>query len=294
MYLRGVCDTVVFNMFDSRRSHTPRLINLPTLSASSIMLKREGDATRIRATKVKKRRGVGSRTITVLDSDEEGLPRMASKEYARMTKTRVGASGKVERVVIGSVAIFEKPNTPTPVEENAGDPVDVVAVESVVQAVPAKRQKRVNDSVSRPNWIDHFILLTTLQTKMHSWLTIQSTVLDEIVSLDGPDNHRLDFCSSCSDNRSPLYRCLECCYSSLHCSGCVVNLHKKLPLHRLEVGSFIYLVRECHPTHIMHSAGKTGSLTGTPSIRSDLSATLGIMWARVLESLYPTTSPSST
>lgn len=110
------------------------------------MSKREGDPTQIRATKVKKRRGVGIRTITILDSDEEDPP-PARKEYALVTKTRVGASGKVERVSMSSVPIFEQPNTPSPPEEHLDDSMDVV-VEHVVPAVPAKRPNKVNDSVS--------------------------------------------------------------------------------------------------------------------------------------------------
>lgn len=113
------------------------------------MSKREGDPARVHSTKVKKRRGVGFRTITILDSDdEEGFPQISSREYARVTKTRVGASGKAERVSTGSVPIFEKSNTPAPLGENADGSVDGVAVESVVHALSAKRSKRANDSVS--------------------------------------------------------------------------------------------------------------------------------------------------
>ena len=71
-----------------------------------------------------------------------------NKEYARVTKTRVGASGQAERVSIGSVPIFEKPSTPAPLEDNMGNPTDVAAVESVAHTVPTKQPKRVNDSVS--------------------------------------------------------------------------------------------------------------------------------------------------
>lgn len=71
---------------------------------------------------------------------------------------------------------------------------------------------------------------------MRSWLDVRSTVLDEIISLDGPGDIRIDLCSSCSDLESTsLYRCLECSYGSLFCGGCIVNLHQALPLHRLEV-----------------------------------------------------------
>lgn len=111
------------------------------------MSKRGGESAHMRSTKVKKRKGVGYRTITIPDSDEEGLPPTASKEFARVTKTRIGTSGKVEGVSMSSVPIFERPGTPVPQEENPSDSVDVV--KCAISAVPAAKQpKRVNDSVS--------------------------------------------------------------------------------------------------------------------------------------------------
>ena len=74
---------------------------------------------------------------------------------------------------------------------------------------------------------------------MLSWLNVRSAVLDEMVSLDGPGNLHLDLCNLCLDRQSaPLYRCLECSYSSLYCGECTVKLHRVLPLHRLEVRSY--------------------------------------------------------
>jgi hypothetical protein len=110
-------------------------------------MSKRADSTRLRATKIKKRRGVGSRTIDVLDSDEDDLPPITGDEYALVVKTRVGVSGKAERVSTSSVPIFETPSTPVPLEENPGDSMDVI-VEDILPAVPAKRLKKVNDSVS--------------------------------------------------------------------------------------------------------------------------------------------------
>lgn len=111
-------------------------------------MSKRGDPTRAHATKVKKRRGVGSRTITILDSDEDDLPPKATEEYARAIKTRVGASGKTERVTMSSVPIFEQLSTTAPLEEeDAMDDSADLAFEHV-QAMPAKRSKKVNDSVS--------------------------------------------------------------------------------------------------------------------------------------------------
>jgi len=75
---------------------------------------------------------------------------------------------------------------------------------------------------------------------MHSWLDVRSIVLDEMVSLDGPGDLQLDLCCSCLNRQpTPLHRCLECSYSSLYCSECIVKIHKVLPLHRLEVRSLL-------------------------------------------------------
>jgi len=113
------------------------------------MSKRGGDSTRILVTKVKKRKGVGSRTITILDSDEEDLLPKVSTEYARVTKTRVTASGKAERITTSSIPVFEVEdvNDHAPPEVDNDNLVDD-ATENVISVAPAKKRKRVNDSVS--------------------------------------------------------------------------------------------------------------------------------------------------
>jgi len=215
--------------------HRLHPINLPLLPFSSTMSKRAG-ATRTHTTKLKKRRGVGSRSITVLDSDEEDPP--AADEYARITRTRVSSSGKAERVSTSSIPIFEakEANIHTPLENISEDG----GAEHVIPVGPAKQkqQKRANDSVSSLTPKALCVLLNHFQTKMYSWLNVLHIVLDDIISLDGPGGRRLDLCALCSNDRpSPRYRCLECSYSSLYCSECIVKQHKALPLHRLEVRS---------------------------------------------------------
>jgi hypothetical protein len=73
----------IFQPFDLRQRRVLPLIDLSHLSfSSSDMPKQGGHSTRIHATKVKKHRGVGSRTITVLDSDEEDPLTITGDEYA--------------------------------------------------------------------------------------------------------------------------------------------------------------------------------------------------------------------
>jgi hypothetical protein len=119
----------------------------PDMSLSA-MSKRGSAPTRIRSTKVKKRKGVGSRTITVLDSDEENPPAVIDK-YARLAKTRVASSGKAEKYTTSTVQISDV-EMHTLLEEDAEVVADPVAG-YVVPAVPAKmkkKRKRANDSVS--------------------------------------------------------------------------------------------------------------------------------------------------
>ena len=116
-------------------------------------------------------------------------------------------------------------------------------------------------------------ILTTHQTKMRTFLDVRPTILDDIVTLDGPGNRRLDLCGSCgSVGVKPVFRCIECSYSLLRCGECTLKSHAMLPLHRLEVSS-------CFRSHIsvltMPSVGRVGFSTGPPSIRLGMSVTLG-------------------
>ena len=117
------------------------------------MSKRGGDSTRIRPTKVKKRRGVGSRTIAVPDSDDDDLLPPTTNDYARVTKTRVGTSGKAERVAMSSVPIYEVEKENIDVhallEGNIDNSTGATA-EPIIRTVPAKQRKKANDSVSDP------------------------------------------------------------------------------------------------------------------------------------------------
>ena len=114
------------------------------------MSKQRGGQIRIHTAKVKKCRGVGSRSITILDSDEEDPPPTVAGEYARATKTQVGSSGNVERVAMSTIPFLEVEDLDVcaPLEVNTDIPVDAVA-ENIVFMVPAKkRRKKVNYSVS--------------------------------------------------------------------------------------------------------------------------------------------------
>jgi hypothetical protein len=123
-------------------------------------------------------------------------------------------------------------------------------------------------------------------------MDLRSTVLDEIVILDGPGSNRLDACSSCEGSLdTPLYRCLECSYGLLYCGECIVKLHAILPLHRLEVFS-CFSLRTI--TLTMFSVGRMGFSTELVSTHSDTSITLGTMVTPVLPPPLRANSSSST
>ena len=127
---------------------------------------------------------------------------------------------------------------------------------------------------------------------MHSWVNMQSAVLDEIVGLDGLGTSRVDLCNLCSNSQpAPLYQCLKCSYSSLYCSDRIVKLYKMLPLHRLEASLLLYCTSIV--THITYSSGRMGSLTEPPSIRSGSSAILGMTVTHASLDPNLTTSPLS-
>jgi mRNA-degrading endonuclease toxin of MazEF toxin-antitoxin module len=122
------------------------------------MSKQRGNLSRVHFTKVKKRKGVGSRTIIVPDSnDNDDSPLTMTTEYARVTKTRVTTSGKADGVTTSSFLFseVETADSHAPLEEDANVPADSVA-ENIVHVVPAKKKrKKANDTV-RPLTLSTF------------------------------------------------------------------------------------------------------------------------------------------
>ena len=202
------------------------------------MAKRHGDPAYGVKVKVKKRRGIKVRTVAILDSDDEGTSNVDT-EYARLLKTRVAISGKAESVTMNSLPLLEVKNThnDNPLEPclDTQEPYEAVAENTAPSKPAKKKRKKANDSVRSPTFTNPLLLLTASQTKMRTFLDVRPTVLDDIVSLDGPGNKRHDLCSSCGSIEMTLYRCLECSYSLLCCGECILKLHAILPLHRLEV-----------------------------------------------------------
>jgi hypothetical protein len=117
-------------------------------SLSPLMAKRHGDSVHGANPKVKKRKGIKVRTISVPDSDDEGPPPNVNAGFARLLKTRVSTSGKAESVTMSSLPLFEVKNSAHDDSEPVIDDHEAVLVENKIPSKTAKkRRKKVNDSV---------------------------------------------------------------------------------------------------------------------------------------------------
>lgn len=78
---------------------------------------------------------------------------------------------------------------------------------------------------------------------MHEWAERRQEYLDEFLRLDGlGDIEDEPVCASCTVLPG-IYRCKDCFGGQLHCGACAVQLHRLLPLHRIEVSSFLIYVK---------------------------------------------------
>ena len=112
------------------------------------MAKRHGDPTRGVSVNVKKRKGIKVRTVNIPDSDDDAPPMKTDTEYARLLKTRVTTSGKVDSVTMDSLPLFEIEDHN--LLEQTADYYEAAEAENTIPSVTAKkkRRKKANDSVS--------------------------------------------------------------------------------------------------------------------------------------------------
>ena len=111
------------------------------------MSKRHGDTIHGTSVKVKKRKGIRVRTVTIPDSDDP--PPNVTTEYARLLKTRVTTSGKADSTTMKSLPLFEVNDIARNDSlESTLDSYDEPVVENTVPSMPTKkRRKKANDSV---------------------------------------------------------------------------------------------------------------------------------------------------
>ncbi|KAF7783272.1 hypothetical protein Agabi119p4_2648 [Agaricus bisporus var. burnettii] len=73
-----------------------------------------------------------------------------------------------------------------------------------------------------------------MEDPMSSWREQIDEFLDELLRLEGRGDYASHgICLECHERR-PEYRCSDCSTDELYCSSCVVALHKRNPLHRIE------------------------------------------------------------
>jgi len=114
------------------------------------MAKRPHDSSRGITVKVKRRKGVRIRTVTVPDSDDERPPSNNSIEYARSVRTRASTAGKAESVTTKTVRILEAKDVRQDDPEPSADNHEEVIEENPIPTKKAKKQrKKKNDSVRR-------------------------------------------------------------------------------------------------------------------------------------------------
>jgi hypothetical protein len=73
------------------------------------------------------------------------------------------------------------------------------------------------------------------QTKLLEWLQYRDTFLLKIMCGYGLGDSQTTDCATCH-SRAGKFRCLDCCpHCRLRCGGCLVEIHRENPLHRIEV-----------------------------------------------------------
>lgn len=80
-----------------------------------------------------------------------------------------------------------------------------------------------------------FLTLPFFQTKLLEWLQYRDTYLHEILRGYGLGDSQNTECTTCH-SRAGKFRCVDCFpHGPLRCVGCLVDIHRENPLHRIEV-----------------------------------------------------------
>lgn len=76
---------------------------------------------------------------------------------------------------------------------------------------------------------------------LSAWIPFRDEYLDEMLRLEGRGGPLLsEVCFLCRAATNPEFRCAEdCCGGGMTCRECTLASHKRLPLHWIEVCSFI-------------------------------------------------------
>lgn len=78
---------------------------------------------------------------------------------------------------------------------------------------------------------------------MTTWREEVDHFLHEMIRLEGRGDYKWqEHCSECRQG-SPEFRCCDCFTDELLCKYCIVGIHKRNPLHRIEVRTVYSCIR---------------------------------------------------
>jgi len=98
-----------------------------------------------------------------------------------------------------------------------------------------------------------------IQKNLTDWMPFRDLFLDELLRHDGRrDCVESDACYACGQEVGTI-KCCDCFCRRLRCRQCVVDGHKELPLHRIEVSQIQFPLRHIY-SH-SSSNGMANSLT---------------------------------
>jgi hypothetical protein len=128
-------------------------------------------------------------------------------------------------------------------------------VEPIVQQVPPAKVKKVKQV-----YLDHFYLrylltqmLSLVQNIFAEWLPFRDTHVHELTRHEGwADLSKR--CIQCLQAEA-AYKCDDCFGPTVHCRGCVVSAHARLPFHRIKASWFLLYSAGLKSDFKYHSTG---------------------------------------
>jgi hypothetical protein len=175
----------------------------------------------------------------------------AAPRRVREMATYLNPSGRM-----GGSASYREPPIPSSHPSSAQPPPELMegiestqgeSDESHDIPMPASHEVQIDEvhesstvrliSTNLPSFIAHPLYC---QSRITEWLPHRAQYLDEFLRHDGRGSARN--CVRCGESEGG-YRCEDCHHTPLFCHHCLLEEHRRLPLHRVQVSSIL-----CHPT----------------------------------------------
>ena len=169
--------------------------------------------------------------FVTVNADDDGRGKL--KSQSRLLSSRVESSSATPETVLD----------PSNEQQNDDFPGLMEGMDSTPQPdVPPKtKRKRYTTNVVSSGLVFNCKLYSyVLQDHLKEWLKFRTIFLQEIIRHDGLGNFSgLSYCSKCGKGEG-IYKCNDCACAEgvmLKCADCVVEFHRALPLHRVEVSN---------------------------------------------------------